>query len=68
METFSLIVVFTLTGMTYVEREGLTLQGCAGRAAMARQEMLSVLPKLNSRIGEVRYLCIPERVVIAGGR
>lgn len=59
--TYSLVALFLLTSDTYVERENLSLQSCAGHAAMARSQMLVVLPQLNKRIGEVRYLCVPER-------
>jgi hypothetical protein len=57
---YSLIAFFLLTGDSYVEQQGLSLQSCAGQAAMARQAYLAVLPKLNSRIGEVRFLCVAE--------
>lgn len=59
--TYTLLALFMLTGDAYVERQGLSLQGCAGHAAMARQEFLAVLPKLNKRVGEVRWQCVPER-------
>ena len=62
--SYTLIAIFMLSGDFYVERTGLTLQGCAGHAAMIRQEMLAVLPKLNKRIGEVQYRCVPERTLV----
>ena len=62
--SYTLVALFLLTGDVYVERSGLTLQGCAGHAAMVRQEMLAVLPKLNKRIGEVQYRCVPERLLV----
>lgn len=58
--TYALLALFVLTGETFVERQGLTLEGCAGQAALARQQYLAVLPKLDPRIGEVRFLCVPE--------
>jgi hypothetical protein len=48
--------LFIATGAVHTERTGLTLQACAGQAAMAR--MAVDIPKLKSRIGEVRFLCI----------
>jgi len=60
MTTYSLIAFFVLTGHGYVERDGLTLQGCAGQAAMARAAMLDVQEELENRVGEIRYLCMPE--------
>ena len=59
--TYTLIAFFLMTGSAYVEQQGLTLQACAGQAAMARTEYLSVLPKLNKKIGEVRFLCVSDR-------
>jgi len=61
--TYTLLALFLLTGDTYVERDGLSLQSCAGHAAMARQEFLAVLPKLNKKIGEVRWHCVPEKTL-----
>jgi hypothetical protein len=58
--TYTLITLFVVTGHSYVEREGLSLQGCAGHAAMARQEMLDVQERLEGLVGEIRYLCLPE--------
>lgn len=55
--TYSLIAIFLATGDVYVERRGLSLQSCAGRAAMARQESEG----LQSRIGDIQYRCAPER-------
>jgi len=60
MTTYTLVAFFLLTGHSYVERDGLTLQGCAGHAAMARQDMLPVQAELENRVGEIRYLCMPE--------
>jgi hypothetical protein len=59
--TYALIVVFTLTGQSYTERNNLTLNQCAGHAAMARQQLLNVQERLEALVGEVRYLCIEER-------
>lgn len=61
--TYTLVAYFLLTGGVYVERDALNLQACAGQAAIIRQQFLGSLPKLNRRIGEVRYLCIPERSI-----
>ncbi len=36
--TYTLLAIFLSSGNVYVERTGLSLQSCAGRAAMARQE------------------------------
>lgn len=58
--TYTLIALFLLTGDAYIERGGLTLQACAGHAALARQQYLAVLPKLTPLIGEVQYLCVEE--------
>jgi hypothetical protein len=38
----------------------LSLQGCAGLAAMERQALLPVQEELENRVGEIRYLCLPE--------
>lgn len=59
--TYTLVALFLLTGGIYIERDGLSLQSCAGHAAMARQQYLAVLPQLNEKIGEVRWQCLPER-------
>jgi hypothetical protein len=55
--TYTLIALFLATGQSYTEREGLSLQSCAGRAAMARMEAAEVF----QFVGDVRYLCVPER-------
>lgn len=60
MTTYTLVAFFVLTGHAYTEREGLSLQGCAGQAAMARSAMLDVQEQIEARVGEVRYLCLPE--------
>jgi hypothetical protein len=54
--TYVLIAVFVLTGQAYVERRGLSLQECAGRAAMLRQETEHIF----EHVGDFRYLCVPE--------
>jgi hypothetical protein len=59
--TYTLVALFVLSGAEYIERDGLTLQGCAGFAALARQDLLPVQEQIESRVGEVRYLCRPER-------
>lgn len=55
--TYTLLAIFLLTGQSYAERTGLSLQACAGRAEMARQEALA----LFQFIGPVEYRCAPER-------
>lgn len=55
--TYTLLAVFLATGDSYPERTGLSLQQCAGHAAMTRQ----MTQELYQFIGEVRYLCIPEK-------
>jgi hypothetical protein len=54
--TFTLLAVFLALGQSYPERTGLSLQQCAGHAAMARTQAR----ELYTFIGEVRYLCVPE--------
>lgn len=61
--SYTLIALFLLSGESYVERSGLSLQGCAGHAAMARQQMLEA--DLILRVGEVQFYCVPERTVAA---
>jgi uncharacterized membrane protein len=56
MTTYTLLAVFLLTGDAYPERTNLSLQQCAGHAAMARP----LAAELYQYIGEVRYLCVPE--------
>jgi hypothetical protein len=56
--TYMLVAFFVATGQHYVEMRGLSLQGCAGRAAMRRQET----EELFHLIGEVRYICEMENV------
>lgn len=55
--TYTLLAIFVLSGNVYVERTGLSLQGCAARAAVARHDA----DVLAGVIGEVRYQCQPER-------
>lgn len=55
--TYTLLAVFLLSGDAYPERTGLSLMQCAGHAAMTRQETAY----LYRYVGEVRYLCVPER-------
>jgi hypothetical protein len=54
--TYTLLAIFLLTGDAHIERQGLSLQSCAGRAAMARQEAAP----LFQYIGEVQYECRAE--------
>ena len=58
--TYILVAIFLATGQSWVEDRHLTLQHCAGRAAMARQEYMEVLPKLSEKIGPVQWRCVPE--------
>jgi hypothetical protein len=53
---YALIAFFLSTGDHYTERSNLSLQQCAGHAAMARTQAA----ELYDYIGEVRYLCLPE--------
>ena len=53
---YALIAFFLSTGESYTERTNLSLQQCAGHAAMTRQQTA----ELYQYVGEVRYLCIPE--------
>ena len=53
---YALVALFLATGESYVERKGLSLQGCAGQAAMTRAATADVY----QFVGEVRYLCIPQ--------
>lgn len=58
--TYALVVFFTLTGQQYIERQHLTLQECAGHAALGRQQILPVQDEIEALVGEVRYLCVEE--------
>lgn len=58
--TYTLVAVFMLTGQAYVERDGLSLQSCAGHAAMARQKA----EELTVTVGPVRYMCIPGQIEV----
>lgn len=64
--TYALVAVFLLTGNVYLERSGLTLEGCAGQAAKLRQETEAVLATIKRDKGEVRYFCLPERSTVVG--
>jgi hypothetical protein len=55
--TYTLLALFLATGDTYPERTGLSLMQCAGHAAMTRTQTA----ELYQYVGEVRYLCAPER-------
>jgi hypothetical protein len=54
--TYTLLAVFVALGTQYPERTNLSLQQCAGHAAMARP----LAAELYQYIGEVKYLCVPE--------
>lgn len=58
--TYTLFVIFLLSGDAYVERTGLSLQACAGQAAMARQ---AIPPELTKSIGDVQFRCVEERPI-----
>jgi hypothetical protein len=53
---YTLIALFLSTGQAYVERDGLSLQGCAARAAVARTQAAEVF----QFVGKVQYLCVPN--------
>lgn len=55
--TYTLVAIFLATNASYVERTGLSLQACAGLAAMVRQQ---ILPDLEKKIGKVQMRCVPE--------
>ena len=54
--TYMLVSVFVMTGESYVERRGLSLQECAGRAAMIKLETEEIF----EHVGDFRYFCLPE--------
>lgn len=56
--TYTLVVIFLTTGKAYIEAQGLSLQACAGQAALHRQ--MTDIPKLTAKIGPHRYICIKE--------
>lgn len=60
MKTYALMVIFSLSGDAYVERSGLSLQQCAARAAIARQEQASLWGKLEATYGRIHYRCERE--------
>lgn len=57
---YYLVAIIVATGDVYIERDNLTLQQCAGLAAMIRQETKGV----EGYIGEVKYQCL-ERDICA---
>lgn len=58
--TYTLVVIFLLTGNVAIERENLSLHACIGQAAMAKKQFLEVQEQLQPRIGDVRFFCMPE--------
>lgn len=56
--TYTLVALFIASGAIHTERTHLSLQACAGQAAMSRQ---AIPPSLTSRIGEVRFVCVKEK-------
>lgn len=61
--TYTLLFIVLLADKIYITDRGLSLQECAGRAAMNRSEYLAA--GLVQKIGEVRYVCVAEH---EGGR
>lgn len=59
---YTLIALFLSTGQAYVERDGLSLQGCAARAAVARSQAVEVF----QFVGKIQYLCVPKRALARG--
>lgn len=57
---YVLLAIFTLTGDEYVQHRDLTLQHCAGRAAMERMAFEQVLKETGGRIEDMRFECRPE--------
>lgn len=53
--TYTLVALFIASGAIHTERTHLSLQACAGQAAMAR---MAIPPSLTAKIGGVRFLCI----------
>ena len=62
---YTLLAYFLLTGDAWIEREGLSLQSCAGHAALARTALMADLPKLNPVLGDVRFVCLPDGHALA---
>lgn len=54
--TYTLIFLILSTGEFYVEDSNLSLEQCAGKAAMLRIEARG----LEDHIGDFRYFCLPE--------
>ena len=52
--TYMLVALFIETGETYIERKHLSLQSCAGYAAMLKQETMEV----EAVVGEIAYMCL----------
>ncbi len=53
---YTLVTLFVLTGQEYVEEKGLSIQECAGRAALLRMETEAVAEHVEDFI----YKCVPE--------
>jgi hypothetical protein len=53
---YTLVTLFLLTGEEYVEERGLSIQECAGRAALLRIETEEVAEHVEDFI----YKCVPE--------
>jgi hypothetical protein len=53
---YTLVTLFLLTGEEYVEEKGLSIQECAGRAALLRIETEEVAEHVEDFI----YKCVPE--------
>lgn len=61
MSTYVLLAMFMVSGESYVEARDLSLQGCAGRAAIERARYLA--DGLDKLVGEVRWYCAPSVAV-----
>jgi uncharacterized protein (DUF1684 family) len=60
MNTYALMVVFTMTGDAYVEQGNLSLQDCGTLAAIKRQEQLALWAMLEATHGRIHYRCERE--------
>lgn len=59
---YALVLILVDRGTLHVEQRHMSLQSCAGRAAMLRIEMEPVMDKLTKSIGRFEYRCMPERL------
>lgn len=49
-----LVALFLETGETYVERKNLSFEGCAGYAAILKQQTMEI----EAKVGEIAYVCL----------